>query len=479
MPTIRALLFDLDGVLFDGRDFHRQMFLDAVLSIYPNCIDEKYHNKYLDGLSTKQKITALVNAKRIPVENAAIFETKQRFTVQNIGRYIGVNPRVSSLLQEMSTTFQVICVSNAIKATVIRCLDGLGVTHLFADIISNEDCTENKPSSQPYLLAFQRNKLLPEECLIFEDSEYGRTAAYMSGAWVVPIVDVYDVTREKIVANLNAIQTVQSNISPIHLNIVVPMAGLGSRFQKAGYSVPKPFISVLGKPMIQWVIENMLSTEERYGTFPPYIPFVPTFHFIVQRAHLEKYNFAALCDSLHLTYSVTPIDTVTEGAACTTLLVKERINNDTPLVTVNSDQFLEWNQNEFYRALTNSYYDGCISVFEQKDPNDIKWSYSRIDDMGLIREVAEKKYISRWATTGVYGWKRGADYVRYAESMISKNIRVNNEFYVCPVYNEAIADGRRIRNCLCKKIWGLGVPEDLEKFVNTYSNESVSPKTHG
>ena len=154
------------------------------------------------------------------------------------------------------------------------------------------------------------------------------------------------------------------------------------------------------------------------------------------------------------------------------MLVKDKINNDDPLVTVNSDQFLEWNQNEFYRALLNPTYHGCISVFEQNDPDDIKWSYSKIDEAGCVSEVAEKKYISNMATTGIYGWKKGSDYVRYAEQMISKNIRVNNEFYVCPVYNEAIADGKKIRNFLCKKLWGLGVPEDLEFFLNTYKDES-------
>ena len=110
-------------------------------------------------------------------------------------------------------------------------------------------------------------------------------------------------------------------------------------------------------------------------------------------------------------------------------------------------------------------------MFEQNDSTDVKWSYSKTDSKGLVLEVAEKKYISNWATTGIYGWKHGSDYVRYAEQMISKNIRVNGEFYVCPVYNEAIEAGGLIRNLCCKKIWGLGVPEDLEKFLNHYPHE--------
>ena len=472
MPILRALLFDLDGVLFDGRDFHRQMFLDAVRAVSPTCtgIDETYHNIYLDGLSTKQKVAALVRAGKLLPESAqAISDMKQHLTAQFIGPHIRPNEMIRTLFQELAATYILICVSNAVRHTVLQCLDGLGITSLFTDILSNEDCIENKPSPQPYIQAFARNGLSPAECLIFEDSIFGRTAAYMSGARVVPIVDVYDLTREKVVTYIAAAD--QTMLRPIELNVVVPMAGLGSRFQKAGYRPPKPFIPVFGKPMIQWVIENMLPREEVYGTYPPFTPFAVTFHFIVQQAHLDAYNFAALCDSLHLRYTITPINTVTEGAACTTLLVKEKINADTPLVIVNSDQFLEWSPNEFYRSFTNPHYDGCISVFEQTNPADLKWSYSKLDASGLVLEVAEKQYISRWATTGIYGWARGSDYVRYAESMIAKNLRTKNEFYVCPVYNEAVADRRRIRNCICKKLWGLGVPEDLEQFLHTFPYE--------
>ena len=220
--------------------------------------------------------------------------------------------------------------------------------------------------------------------------------------------------------------------------------------------------------MIQWVIENMKLHTETYRAISLESPFTLMFHFIVQQAHLDAYNFDALCRSCGIEYTIMPIQTVTEGAACTVLLAKDYINNNDPLVIVNSDQFLEWDQNEFYRALCNDAYDGCISVFEQNDPTDIKWSYSKIDSRGIVTELAEKKYISNWATTGIYGWAHGSDYVRYAEQMILKNTRVNNEFYVCPVYNEAISEGGLFRNLTSKKLWGLGVPEDLRIFINKY-----------
>ena len=168
-------------------------------------------------------------------------------------------------------------------------------------------------------------------------------------------------------------------------------------------------------------------------------------------------------------YTMNTVSKVTEGSACTILLAAEHYNNDEPMVSVNSDQWLDWDAAEFYRALLNPSYDGAISVFHQTDLSDIKWSYSALHDSApYVRAVAEKEVISCWATTGVYGWKRGSDYVKYAQSMIDKNIRVNGEFYTCPVYNEAVGDGKKIRNVLCRRLWGLGVPEDLQVFLRAH-----------
>ena len=103
------------------------------------------------------------------------------------------------------------------------------------------------------------------------------------------------------------------------------------------------------------------------------------------------------------------------------------------------------------------------------DSSDLKWSYSAINaETSLVTHVAEKKYISPWATTGIYGWARGSDFIKYAMKMIEKDIRINGEFYTCPIYNEAIADAAKIRNISCKKLWGLGVPKDLEIFEKEF-----------
>jgi HAD superfamily hydrolase (TIGR01509 family) len=470
---IKAIFFDLDGVLFDGKVFHRDLFLMTVAQFGISAVDESYHEKYLEGLSTKQKIDILIEKRLLsPQSKMDFFDIKQNLTEIALCGQQKPNEYLISILQILKEKgYRLICLSNSITVTVERSLYLIGILDLFNAVYGNESCANPKPSPDPYLNAFKIEGVAPSEVLILEDSVYGRSAAYSSGAHVLPIVDPMDVTLDKILKAIHLVNQGQMSEEKKTIHVVVPMAGLGSRFTKAGYTVPKPFIPVFGKPMIQWVIDNMKVHPEMYGGVPVASPWALKFHFIVQQAHLDAYNFDALCKSCDLDYTITPITSVTEGAACSVLLAKEHINNGEPLVTVNSDQFLEWNQNEFYRALCNNEYDGCISVFEQNNPDDVKWSYSKSDYKGIVTEVAEKKYISNCATTGIYGWNRGSDYVRYAEKMIAKDIRVNGEFYVCPVYNEAIAAGGVFRNLICKKIWGLGVPEDLEKFLKEYPNE--------
>jgi dTDP-glucose pyrophosphorylase len=236
------------------------------------------------------------------------------------------------------------------------------------------------------------------------------------------------------------------------MNVLIPMAGAGSRFAQAGYTFPKPLIDVNSKPMIQVVVDN-LNVEAH-------------FVFIVQKEHYEKYNLQSVLNLIAPGCDIVQVDGLTEGAACTTLLAKQFIDNDEPLLMANSDQFIEWNSNECLYAFTADNVDGGIVTFESTHP---KWSYARLGDDGFVAEVAEKNPISNIATVGVYYWKRGSDYVKYAEQMIEKNIRVNNEFYVCPVFNEAIGDGKKIRVKNIDRMWGLGTPEDLQHYLEHHT----------
>jgi dTDP-glucose pyrophosphorylase len=233
------------------------------------------------------------------------------------------------------------------------------------------------------------------------------------------------------------------------MNIVIPMAGAGSRFFNAGYDLPKPLIDVNGIPMIELVVNNI-------GIKGKYI-------FIVQKEHYEKYNLQSVLNPFSDDVEIVISEKVTEGAACTTLLAKKFIDNDEPLLIANSDQFIEWD-NSVISKFIGSDYDAGLLTFKG-DGN--KWSYVRKHN-DIVTEVAEKIQISNEASVGIYFWKRGADYVKYAEQMIEMDKRVNNEFYVCPVFNEAIQNNKKITTYEIEKMWGLGTPEDLSFYLDNF-----------
>ena len=290
--------------------------------------------------------------------------------------------------------------------------------------------------------------VLPEETVIVEDSPPGLLAAKRSGANVIRVKDPSEVTIENIMPQISSEPTKLKWRDP-KLNVLIPMAGAGTRFKEAGYSFPKPLIQVEGKPMIQLVVENI-------GMEANHI-------YICQEEHRDKFNLDTMINMMTSNNSIVDINYVTEGAACTALLAENLIDNDDPLFFANSDQFVEWDPVEFMYNMQEKDCDGGIVTFKASHP---KWSFAEIDENGYVTRVAEKDPISDNATVGFYYWKKGSDFVKYAKQMINKNIRVNNEFYVCPVFNEAIADGKKIQTYHVDGMWGLGTPEDLELFIN-------------
>lgn len=241
------------------------------------------------------------------------------------------------------------------------------------------------------------------------------------------------------------------------IQIVVPMAGRGSRFANAGFTIPKPLIPVGGKPMIQWVIDNVRPSQPH------------CFTFICLKEHLERYpevpeTLRALCPGCN----IVTVNEVTEGAACTVLLAKELINNDDALMIANADQLVELDIDTYLAEMELQKADGLIMTFEADHP---KWSYCRMSDHGTVTEVLEKQVVSNEATVGIYNFRRGSDYVRAAEQMIEQNFRTNNEFYVAPTYNQLIEEGGKVVVARTGQeydgMYGLGTPEDLAFFKAT------------
>jgi dTDP-glucose pyrophosphorylase len=235
------------------------------------------------------------------------------------------------------------------------------------------------------------------------------------------------------------------------MKILIPMAGEGSRFSKEGYTFPKPLIDVRGKPMIQAVVENL--------------DFDCEYIFLVRKKHVEMYS--GLLDTLdRITngrFNYVEVDGLTEGAACTALLAEKYINDEEGLLIANSDQIIDYEAQNFLTLKSLTNVDSMVFTFNAVHP---KWSFVKTNSRGFVTEVAEKRPISNIATCGIYWYRHGSDFVKYAKQMIDNNIRVNNEFYIAPVYNELIKDGKTLIPFYVHKMWGIGTPEDLKNFLD-------------
>lgn len=231
------------------------------------------------------------------------------------------------------------------------------------------------------------------------------------------------------------------------------MAGLGSRFSEQGFDTPKPLIEFFGKSMIRHVVEHLNM---------PYCHHI----FLCQKSHVKQFNLHQVFSSFLKHFTIVEVDGYTEGAACTVLCAKHLIDNDNPIMIVNSDQLLHWNP-ELLPAFTE-HCDGLIYCFIGEGP---KWSYVKLDEFGdNIIEVAEKVEISNYATAGMYFWNKGSDFVKYAEQMIMQDKRVNGEFYVAPVYNEAIQDYKYFEMVLVDRVDQVGTPEELKAYLEKIEN---------
>ena len=454
---IKFVIFDLDGVLVEAKEIHYEALNEALGEKYMITWDE--HLSRYDGLKTSQKLEMLTKDKGLPINlYEEVWINKQKLTIDKLRSLSQSEQLIECMTSLTNDGYKIAVCSNSIRKTVLTVLSKLGIIEYVDLIISNEDVKNSKPHPEMYWKAISMMSFLPEQTLIVEDSPYGLLAASRSKSHILRVKSPTEVSYFNIIKKINKIKmgnttTTTPKWKNEKLNILIPMAGAGSRFEQAGYTFPKPLIEVNGKPMIQVVVEN-LNIDANYI-------------YVVQKSHREKYNLDTMLNLITPGCKIVEVDGITEGAACTALLVKEFINNDSPLFFANSDQFVEWDSNEFMYKMQESNCDGGIVTFKATHP---KWSFAKIDDNGFVTEVAEKNPISDNATVGYYYWKLGSEFIKYAEQMIERNIRVNNEFYVCPVFNQAIEDCKKIRIFESAKMWGLGTPEDLKFYLENHRN---------
>lgn len=457
---IKLIIFDLDGVLVDAKEIHYRTLNDAIKKIAGEefVITESEHLSIYDGLKTYQKLDMLTSQKKLePLLHTKIWEEKQTKTIEEFENLTINKTLISTFKQLREDGFLIACCSNSIRRSVIMMLSKIGVIEFIDLILSNEDVITSKPHPEIYWKCMSTLKVLPEETLIVEDSPYGLLSAKRSNANVLRVNSPSEVDYNSIFKKIMELNLNKKNETPKwednKLNVLIPMAGAGSRFRQLGYKLPKPLIDVNGKPMIQVVVEN-LNINANYI-------------YVVQKSHRIEYNLDVLLNMITPNCKIVEVDGITDGAACTALMARDFINNDNPLFFANSDQYVEWDSNDFMYKMNEIKPDGGIVTFKDTHP---KWSFAKIDNNGYVTEVAEKNPISENATVGFYYWKHGSDFVKYAEEMINNNVRVNNEFYVCPVFNFAINDDKKIKNYQAKGMWGLGTPEDLKNYLKSTSS---------
>ncbi len=238
-----------------------------------------------------------------------------------------------------------------------------------------------------------------------------------------------------------------------NVNIVIPLSGEGTSFTNAGYTFPKPLIDIKGKPMIQLVVENLKPKLKH------------KFILICKKDHWDNYSLAQIFNNATGgNFEAIKLSAPTQGAACTVLTAIDHINNNDELVIANGDQIIDLKLDKFILHARKSKADGVIMTFPSQHP---RWSYARVGKRGAILEVAEKKVISDKATVGIYYYKKGSFFVQSVISMIDKDIRFNNDFYVAPTFNEFILEGKKVLSWDIKEdlMHGLGTPEDLNTYL--------------
>jgi len=455
---IKAILFDLDGVWVDADQLHWEAFNKALEIHDQGTITWQEHLAIYKGIPTKKKLE-LLTERRVPNGPPKklykeIEQTKQSLTLRLIQNTVFLDREKIDMLSLLSRQYQIYVCSNAVRASVQAMLSYSGLDVFVKASYSSEDIYAPKPDPEIYIHAIDKAMLWPEECIIVEDSDVGYKAAVASGANVCKVDGPHQVNYYRIQKAIHDAE---------RINVVIPAAGQGKRFAEAGYEYPKPLIPINGLPMLTWVLSNFEGLDRSNIV-------------LMLQQHIDRYCARDILEIYDHTVDLVPVQELTQGAACTVLLAKDKINTNNELLIANSDQYLNSlaTISEFLEEMRTLKADGGMLTFKSSDP---KWSYAKCEHGTLVKEVAEKNLISDNATVGIYYYRHGRDFVKYAEQMIAKNIRTNNEFYVCPVFNEFIQDGKRIYIHEIPKdiMYGLGTPEDFQIFLKWEAHEDILP----
>lgn len=453
---IKCLIYDLDGVIFLTGRLQLAALNEALLEAKTNLqISEEEDMRYYGTVPSKDKLKILSKLKGLPEDkHQDILDLKKKFitkTMENIPLEQIFPDNVKECIEKLSKEYTLYIASNSNYNFISHALMRAGIKEYFTKIFCGSDVTHPKPNPEMYLKVFIDAGVAPSDCLIFEDSISGQEAAVKSGAYVYGIESPKDLNYDKIKQKINSIKPQPVKWCSEKINVVIPMAGEGQRFKDEGFTTPKPIIDVEGLPMVGLVAHKLDINAN--------------FIFVVKGEHCAQYNLESILRLMYPTCTIVKTWGKQCGAACSILEAEPYINNDQHLLIVNSDQIWDWNARLFYHKMIVEELDGGIVVFKDEDRNP-KWSFAKVDENDYVTEVAEKNPISDLGTAGIYYFKYGSDFVKFAKQMIEKKITINSEYYTCPVYNELIEAGKRIKAFPIEKMIGLGVPSDLKLYLN-------------
>jgi HAD superfamily hydrolase (TIGR01509 family) len=450
---IKLIVFDLDGTLVNSKNMHYVCLNRALEDIDPDykiSIAEQ-ENKY-EGLPTKTKLEMLTKDKNLPVEqHQQIWDLKQKYTLKEIQKY-QKDDRIITVLNTLAQQYgyKLYVATNCTRRNASSILFHKGFCEYMDRVVTRDDVRRGKPHPEIYHECVKISGFKPEEILVVEDTLMGVQSATQAGCYSMQVDGPHDVTIKNILKNVHKY---------VKLNIVIPMAGMGSRFRERGYKDPKPLIDVNGEPMISRVVKNIQQQIDICCLDPKNVKYI----FIVQKEQLDNYDVTSLLpkDSI-----IIPLGAYTQGALCSVLTARGYIKNDTPLVIANSDQLVEWGEEGLFTCTPRP--NGRIAVFTPgKDEQ--RWSYVSVISKDRVDRVAEKEIISNIATVGIYYYSSGEEFLKYARKTIVSKKKVNGEYYVCPVFNEYVDDGKMVKIVFVKRMYGLGTPDDLEAYLETVS----------
>jgi len=244
------------------------------------------------------------------------------------------------------------------------------------------------------------------------------------------------------------------------LHVIIPLGGRAIRFQERGYTFPKPLIEIGTRSMIEVVLENLAPPQPA------------RFTFICRKEHLTQFYLGDMLRLLAPGCKIVSLEHDTAGALCSVLLTIDDLHSEEEVLVANGDQYLTAPLVPFYDKCRLPGTDGCILTFAATHP---RWSFVRTDPGGRVTAVAEKRPISKQATVGLYYFRRASDLLAGAERMLIKGLTIAGEFFVAPVFNELLLEGKYITTYHLPDgaMYSLGTPEDLEIFLKRSDSNSL------